>query len=160
MRSPGTLNRSGRPRKITPRGDRIIKSIVSYYPTVSCRKIRSALLSVGVAESEDCVSWWWVHEFDLKSHKPARKPRLTTEMKKKRLEFAFKYENWTEEQWWNITFSDESTFQLSRFHNPSPRRQYVWSPQGNSYDEKYTMLTIKHPPSQMICGYNIKVWNC
>lgn len=32
-------------------------------------------------------------------------------MKKKPLEFVFKYEHWTEKQWGNVMFSDESTFQ-------------------------------------------------
>ena len=45
------------------------------------------------------------------SYKPAKKPQLTFQMKKKRLEFSKKHINWSIEDWKKVLFSDESTFQ-------------------------------------------------
>jgi len=50
-------------------------------------------------------------EFGLKSCKPARKPRLTQAMKKKRLDFANRHASWDIEMWKKVRFSDESTVQ-------------------------------------------------
>ena len=85
-------------------------------------------------------------EFNLKSYKPARKPRLTPVMKAKRLAFA-KHCDWTIQQWSKVLFSDESTFQQFVV-----RKRHVRRPPGKRYDDKYTVSTMKHPPSQMIWG--------
>ena len=86
-------------------------------------------------------------EFNLKSYKPARKPRLTPVMKAKRLAFAKKHRDWTIQQWSKVLFSDESTFQQFVV-----RKRHVSRPPGKHYDDKYTVSTMKQPPSQMIWG--------
>ena len=86
-------------------------------------------------------------EFNLKSYKPARKSRLTPVMKVKRLAFAKKHRNWTIQQWSKVLFSDESTFQQFVV-----RKRHVRKPTGKRYDDKYTVSTMKHAPSQMIWG--------
>ena len=86
-------------------------------------------------------------EFNLKLYKPARKPRLTPVMKAKRLAFAKKYRDWTIQRWSKVVFSDESTFQQFVV-----RKRHVRRPPGKRYNDKYTVSTIKHPPSQMIWG--------
>ena len=103
--------RSGRPSKTTPRDDHLIRRIVLKSPTASCKKIRSALLQKGTSIHRTTVSRRLVHEFKLKAHKPAKKPRLTNAMKAKRLAFAQKYAHWDEDRWDNVLFSDESTIQ-------------------------------------------------
>ena len=44
-----------------------------------------------------------------------------------------------------MLFSDESSVQQF-----SLRVQHVWRPSGEQYHEKYTVPTVKHPPSQMV----------
>lgn len=46
----------------------------------------------------------------LKSHVAARKPLLTSEHRRKRLDFVHQHEHWRAEDWQQVTFSDESTF--------------------------------------------------
>lgn len=70
--------------------------------------------------------------FGQKPHKPARNKRLTPEMKKKGMEFVFNYEILTIEEWVNVMFSDESTYQQF-----TVRYQREGRPQVKTYDEKY-----------------------
>nr|XP_037282317.1 LOW QUALITY PROTEIN: uncharacterized protein LOC119175489 [Rhipicephalus microplus] len=46
----------------------------------------------------------------LKSHVAARKPLLTSELRRKRLDFVRQHERWRAEDWQQVIFSDESTF--------------------------------------------------
>ena len=109
-------------------------------------------------------------EFGLKSHKPARKPRLTEGMKKKRLSFAKAHAHWTVDMWKKVLFSDESSmkqfcvrkyrvahwtvdmWKKVLFSDESSMKQFcvrkyrVWRPTGKKYEEKYTTPTVKHPP--------------
>ena len=52
------------------------------------KKIRAELLRRGRRISHMTVSRCLSKEFNLKSYKPAKKPRLTATMKAKRLQFA------------------------------------------------------------------------
>ena len=86
-------------------------------------------------------------EFGLKSCKPVQKPRLTRTMKKKRLDFAKRHASWDIEMSKKVLFSDEPSVQQFFV-----RRYRVWRCVGARFEEKYTTLTMKHPPSQMIWG--------
>ena len=46
-----------------------------------------------------------------------------------------------------MLFSDESSIQQF-----NPRKRHVWRPVGKRFDERYTVQTMKHPPSVMIWG--------
>ena len=88
-----------------------------------------------------------MNDFGLKSCKPAKKPRLTPTMKLKRLAFAKKHVSWTVQQWEKVLFSDEST--LQQFNS---RKLFIRRPSGQRFNEKFTVQTMKHPPSVMIWG--------
>ena len=66
-------------------------------------------------------------------------------MKAKRLAFAQKYAHWDEDRWDNVLFSDESTIQQF-----AQRKRHLRRPVGTRYDDRYTLATVKHPPSVMI----------
>ena len=68
-------------------------------------------------------------------------------MKAKRLAFAKKHQNWTAKEWGKVMFSDESTPQQFVI-----RKRHVRRPRGTTFMQKYTISTMKHPPSQMIWG--------
>ena len=86
-------------------------------------------------------------DFNMKSYKPAKKPRLTAAIKAKGLQFANNHQHWTSEQWGKVLFSDESTFQQFVV-----RKRHFRRPTGKRFDKRYTIATVKHPPSQMVWG--------
>jgi hypothetical protein len=80
-----------------------------------------------------------------------RKPKLTVDHKRRRLEFATTHLNWTREQWSKVVWSDESRFVL---YQNDKRRQYVRRLVDEEYDEKCVQTTVKHG------GAGIMVWGC
>ena len=80
--------KSRRSRKTSSRDDNLIRQIAVRYPASCCIKIRSALLLKGTDVHRTTVGRRLVHDFNLKAFKPAKKPRLTTAVKAKRLAFA------------------------------------------------------------------------
>ena len=111
------------------------------------RNFKPPYFEKGTRVTQMTISRRLSREFNLKSYKPARKPRLTPVMKAKRLAFAKKHRDWTIQQWSKALFSDESTFQQFVV-----RKRHVRRFPGKRYDDKYTVSTMKHPPSQMIWG--------
>ena len=124
-----------------------MKCTVARSPTSSCKKIRSHFLLKNTNVSIGTISCRLNKEFGLKSYKPAKKPQLTSQMKKKILEFAKKHIDWTIEDWKKVLFSDESTFQQF-----AVRKNHVCRLVGKRLHKKYTISTMKHPPTQMIWG--------
>ena len=59
--------------------------------------------------------------------------------------FAQKHQHWTPALWGKFVFSDESIFQQFVV-----RKKHICRPPGKRCDEKDTISTMKHPPSQMI----------
>ena len=74
-------------------------------------------------------------------------PALSMVQKKKRLAWCKTRLHWTESDWKNVIFSDESKLEL----HPR-RRQHVRRPIGSRYDERYTLGTRKFSPSIMAWG--------
>ena len=123
-----------------------MRKIVTRSPMTSGEKIRSQLQERECKVSTRTVQRRLFTKFGLKSHKPARKPRLTEGMKKKRLSFAKAHSHWTVDMWKKVLFSDESS--MKQF---CVRKYRVWRPAGKRC-EKYTTPTVKHPPSLMVWG--------
>ena len=139
--------RTGRPRVTTAQEDNVMRKIVVSSFTSSMKNIRAELLRRGRRISHMTVSRRLSKEFNIKSYKPAKKPKLTAAMKAKRLQFANNHQHWTAEQWGKVLFSDESTFQQFVI-----RKRHVHRPTGKRFNERYTIPTVKHPPSQMVWG--------
>ena len=66
---------------------------------------------------------------------------------KKRLAFCKKYQNWTEQQWQEVLFSDESTFSQFGSSVIRVRRQ-----PNTRYHPRNTIATVKHSPKVMVWG--------
>ena len=116
-------------------------------PTSSMKKIRAELLRRGRRISHMTVSRRLSKEFNMKSYKPAKKPRLTAAMKAKRLQFVNNHQHWTAEH------AEKSAF-FRRINFPTVwvRKRHVRRPTGKRFDERYTMPTVKHLLSQMVWG--------
>ena len=76
----------------------MMKRIVVRSPTSSMKKIRAELLHRGRQISHITVSRRLSKEFNMKSYKPAKRPRLTAAIKANRLQFANNHQHWTPEQ--------------------------------------------------------------
>ena len=75
----------------------------------------------------------------LVSRVKRKKPYLSKEHQKRRLEFAKKYENWTIENWSRVIWSDESKFKIFR----SDRKQYYWKYSNKPLNQFYVKPTMK-----------------
>ena len=112
-------------------------------PTSSTKELQATLLRKDTRVTQMTISQRLSRKFNQKLYKPARKPRLTQVMKAKRLAFAKKHRDWTIQQWSKVLFSDESTFQQFVV-----RKRQVRRPPGKRYDDKYTVSTMKYPPTR------------
>ena len=86
--------RSGRPKVTYHREDHLMHKVVTRSPMSSSKKIQAKLIDTGTVVSTKTIQCRLSLEFGFKSRKPARKPRLTEAMKKKRLDFAKRHADW------------------------------------------------------------------
>lgn len=142
--------RSGRPRVTSIRDDRLMVQLCKRNPRLVVREIKEQLEETGRTASQTTIRRR-LHDAKLTGHVARRKPLLTKVHKKRRLEFAKKYQNQPLEFWKKVIFSDESKFEI--FGNR--RRQTVWRSKGdNPYSERYLHPTVKHG------GGGVMVWGC
>ncbi len=102
---PPTAARSGRPSKTSTTQDRRLKSYVEQNPFKSARQLKKEVAGwgdVSVRTIQDRLQ----RKLGLPSRRAAKKPLLTSTMRKKRLAFARKYKNWNASQWRNVMYSD------------------------------------------------------
>lgn len=95
-----------RPRKTTEEEDALIIAAVVKDPFSTTKKIKEEL---GLSLSLSAIRRR-LRAAGLKSHVAARKPLLTSEHRRKRLDFVRQHEHWRAEDWQQVIFSDESTF--------------------------------------------------
>lgn len=86
----------------------------------------------------------------LKGCVAVKKPLLRKENRRKRLEWAKKYRNWTIDQWKNVLWSDESKYEI--FGNR--RRIYVRRSASEKMIPQCIVPTVKHG------GGSVMVWGC
>ena len=112
---------SGRPRKMMPREDRLVRRIISVRPITPARTFVCMYVRLtGTAILSSTVSRHLSKELGLKSQKPPRKPYLTPVMKKKILEFVRRHRHWTLAEWKKVMFSDE--WPMQQF---APRHMHI-----------------------------------
>ena len=73
------------------------------------------------------------------SYIAVKKPGLSAENIRKRLDWAIKYKDWTIEDWKKVIWSDECSVWIG----VNPRRQWVIHPPGERLDRKYVNKTFK-----------------
>lgn len=133
------MPRKTRPRKTTPREDLRIVLLAKKDPLMGSELIRSELYG---AEGTTGVSGRTVRrrlcEANLYGRATRKVPQLKNTNIKARLAFAKKYVNWTEQEWKNVLFSDETKINMI----------------SSDRSPKYTKKIDKHE------GGNIKVWGC
>lgn len=111
--------RSGRPRVTQNVEDELIVAAVVTDPFLNAREIRDELsLEVSTPTIRRRLK-----EAGLSNCVAAKKPFLTGRQCQQRLQFAQEHQDWSQEEWGTVIFSDESTF-CTRWD----QQQRVWRP--------------------------------
>lgn len=110
--TPVPRKSSGRLRKISTRASAVIKCIMESTPCIYARKMKEENLDIFGEVSVRTVSRQ-VFELNYKSQKPIRKSLLTSAQRKQRVKFTKMYLNFTQDDWLDVLWSDESIFTMT-----------------------------------------------
>ncbi len=141
------LPRSGAPRKISPRGVKMITRTVSKNPRTTRGDLVNDLQRAGTKVTKATISNT-LRRQGLKSCSARRVPLLKPVHVQARLKFAREHLDDPEEDWENVIWSDETKIEL--FGKNSTCR--VWRTKNAELHLKNTIPTVKHG------GGNIMLW--
>lgn len=147
-----TTERSKGPKqkpKLDERTIRHLKQFISRDPLCTYNDLKRELEDCDVYVCRQTVINTLKRE-GYSSYVAARKPQLTKKHKERRLKWAKDHVNWTDDQWKNVMWSDESKFTAGG-HAGAPR---VIRKEGQRYDAKNVVSTTKWGVG------SVMVWGC
>lgn len=119
----------GRKRKTVARDDRFIVTSVLRNRTLTSSEVRTRLQDVRNVTVSTKTVRRRLKSAGITSHVPARSPVLSTAHRVARVTFARNHEQWDNESWGKVLFTDESRFCLK----PDDGRIKVWRRPGERY---------------------------
>jgi transposase len=121
--------RTGRPKKTTGREDRYMTRQATQQPRITANAIRHRLRAATNTTVSYRTTRNRLHDLNLKSRRPVKKPRLTENQRVSRRAWYTQHERWTRVHWTNVLFTDESRFCL----DPRDGRIRVWRRPGQRF---------------------------
>lgn len=142
--------RSGRPKKLTVREEASLLRKVSNNPKLSAPQLATALKDdfskvVNAQTVRNCL-----HRAGYNGRIARRKPFISEQNRKKRLDFAKEYVTKPVEFWENVIFTDETKINIFG----SDGRTRVWRKTKTAFKLEHLCPTIKHG------GGNVLIWGC
>jgi len=147
-RSLKSLPRTSRPRKTTSRIDDKILRMAEISETPCAIDIANELANLHLANVHPNTVRNRLNEKDLHGRALAKKSLLSPRHCKARLEFAKIHQNWTEDAWSKVLWSDETKICL----HGSDGRRWTWKRSGEALKPKHVKKTIKFEKSVMVWG--------
>jgi transposase len=144
------LKRCGRPRKSSTKQDRKLFNMCPANPKLTSNTLKQIWEEkTGIHISTRLVRLR-LNSMGLHRRVSRQKPLLTLRHVAMRKKWAEDYQNWTVNDWEQVVFSDESTFQLIQ----SSQKVTVWTAPNEEYKPEMISPTAKHG------GGFIMVWGC
>lgn len=140
----------GRPHKLDDRLKRLLARKVQIGQILTATQLVQEALTVHSITISRYTAQKLLHEQGLKARRTIRRPLLTREHKRRRLEFATAHADWTVEDWKRVIFSDETIITA----RPGNTRSFVWTKTANGLDPRLIVPTVQGG------GPKIMTWAC
>ena len=149
MNLKGT-NKGGRPKILTDRDENFCVKQMTVGKCASVVKLAKEIKNrFEIDVHPDTISRALKRK-GLNSGVKKKKPALSKKNIKERLDFSKSHQDWTEEDWKMVIFSDET--KINRFN--SDGREWFWAKDVNSFTHQSVQQTVKHG------GGGVMMWGC
>ncbi len=140
----------GRPHKLDDHLKRLLARKVQIGQILTATELVQEALTVHGITISRFTAQKLLHEHGLKARRTIRRPLLTREHKRRRLEFATAHAHWTVEDWKQVIFSDETIITA----RPSNTRPFVWIKTTMGLDPRLIVSTVQGG------GPKLMTWAC
>ena len=142
------VRRVGRPCKLAPADVDALVKIAEKKPFESARTYSDDLLQKTRKRVSRRTVQRYLKKRNVCFRRAAKKPLLTRRHRRLRLAWARAHAHWTDEDWMQVLFSDETTIEI---HSDRTRRGCYRTPQ-QRLRPGFTVRTVKHPAKLMLWG--------